>query len=226
MGKTTTAAAESWSHRPHLLKNTTSLQKNPLEWRLEWSESINRNKQLDFWSWYSSPCLCWEATKRRLNAIFITSLSSAALFNEHLPHKGSLFSSGYMMANFTVMSDVRRRIRIICIIRKWRAENWELGFRECEDEKEILREYLMTITLCRAEKLNFKHSWHDTKRINRLFLKKKKNRSQAWSWAKWAWPPWQWGGAYTAVNHVCFWLQFKVSVSVWLLRSFVTERFS
>lgn len=46
------------------------------------------------------------------DAIFITSLSSAALFNEHLPHKGSLLSSGYMMADFTVMSN-RRRSRII-----------------------------------------------------------------------------------------------------------------
>lgn len=36
-----------------------------------------------------------------------------------------------------------------------------VGFGDCEDEKEILREYLMKITSCRAEKLHSKLFWHD-----------------------------------------------------------------
>lgn len=110
MGENNNCSAQSWSHRPRLLENTTSSQKNQLQWRLEWWK-YQWNHQLDFWSWWSSPCLCREAMKRWCDAIFITSLSSAALFNEHLPHKGSLLSSGYMMADFTMSN--RRRSRII-----------------------------------------------------------------------------------------------------------------
>lgn len=41
---------------------------------------------------------------------------------------------------------------------------------DCEDEKEILREYLMKITSCRAEKLHSKLFWHDINKEDKQSL--------------------------------------------------------
>lgn len=64
------------------------------------------------------------------------------------------------MADFTMMSN-RRRIRIIrcdCwaqFVSSAAEGNGSQETGECEDEKEILREYFMTIVLRRVEKLDF-----------------------------------------------------------------------
>lgn len=115
MGKTTTASPGSPSLSSHLLKNTMSSQRNrdseDRSGREVWIKEPIRFLELVKFSG-----LCWEVMKRWRNVIFITSLSSAALFNEHLSPKGSLFTSGYMSADFAVMSD-RWWTRLIYIIR-------------------------------------------------------------------------------------------------------------